>query len=140
MRRAPDVGATGPEAEAFVLAYGEALSRGDGDAVARMWELPALVLADGGAVAVGSAEQVAEFFAGQPAVYAESGIHATRAVSVAVEQLSDELCSADVRWVGLDAEGNRTDHTELSTYVLRRDAGGTLRIQVAITRTSRIPD
>lgn len=133
------MGATGPEAEEFVIEYGTALSAGDGERVASMWEIPALVLSDGSSIAVTSREQVAEFFGVQPAYYAEQGIHATRAVSVAIEQLSDELCSADVRWVGLDAEGRATNHHELSTYVLRRDEAGTVRIQVAITRTSRIP-
>ncbi len=133
------MGATGPEAERFLIAYGDALSAGDGERVAQMWELPALVLSDSGSITVTSPEQVADFFGRQPAHYESSGIFATRAESVAIEQLSDELCTADVRWVGLDAEGRRTNHFELSTYVLRRDAMGDVRIQVAITRTSRIP-
>ena len=134
------MGAGIEEIEQFLLAYGEALGAGDGDAVARLWQVPALVVSDQGSIAVTSSEQVAEFFSRAPAQYHEVGIVATRAEAVAIEQLSDQLCTVDVRWVGIDADGRPTEHRELSTYLLRRDADGTVRVQVAIARPSRIPE
>jgi ketosteroid isomerase-like protein len=133
------VGASAPEIERFLVAYAEAVSAGDGEAVAEMYELPALVLSDDGSIPVTSRDQVVEFFSAAPEQYREVGIVATRAEAVAIEQLSDELCTADVRWLGIDAEGRATNHRELATYLLRRRDDGSVRIQVAISRPSLIP-
>lgn len=133
------MGATVSEIEQFLARYAEALGRGDTAALAQMWEIPALVLADGGSVAVSSRDQVEEFFSTAPDQYHAMGLHGVAAEAVAIEQLSDQLCSADVRWVGLDEQGRPTSYRELSSYVLRRDPTGTVRVQVAMSLPSRIP-
>lgn len=127
------------EIERFLEAYGMAVSAGDGESVAEMWQLPALVLSDEGALAVSTREQVVDFFSQAPAQYRSLGIAATAAEAVAIEHLSDHLCSVNVRWLGIDASGSPTPHRELSSYVLRRGSEGTIRVQVAMSLPSRTP-
>jgi len=133
------VGASNIEVEQFLVAYGDALSAGDGAALAGMYEIPGLVVSDQGSQPVSSPDQVAEFFAVAAAQYAEAGIAGTRPEYVAIEQLSEELCTADVRWIGVDADGRATAHKEYSMYVLRRGDDGAVRIQVAVIRSPEVP-
>ena len=126
--------------ERFLGEYAEALSSADTERIVEMWELPSMVLSDQGALVVDRAEQVTQFFSAAPEQYRAVGIVATAAEHLAVEQLSDRICSADVRWVGLDAHGRPTEHRELSTYLLRLGDDDAIRIQVALQRPSRIPE
>ena len=133
------MGAGVPEIERFLLEYADALAAADGERVADLWELPALVMSDEGTHLVTERREVVEFFSAAATQYREVGIASTRPEHLAVEHLSDRLTSADVRWLGIDAEGRPTEHRELSTYLLRTGEDGRLRIQVAVARPSRIP-
>lgn len=133
------MGATNIEVEQFLVAYGDALSAGDGAALAGMYEIPGLVVSDQGSQPVTSPDQVAEFFAAAAAQYTDSGIVGTRPEYVAIEQLSEQLCSADVRWIGVGADGRPTGYKEYSMYVLRKGDDGVVRIQVAVIRSPEVP-
>ena len=104
-----------------------------------MWELPALVMSDEGTHLVTDRAEVVDFFSAAAAQYRDSGIAATRPEHLAVEHLGERISSADVRWLGIDADGRPTAHRELSTYLLRTGEDGRIRIQVALARPSRIP-
>jgi ketosteroid isomerase-like protein len=133
------VGASNIEVEQFLVAYAEALSAGDGAALAGMYEIPGLVVSDQGGQPVSSPDQVAEFFAAAAAQYHDAGLAGTRPEYVSIEQLSEQLCTADVRWIGIDADGRATGHKEYSMYVLRRGEDGVVRIQVAVIRSPEVP-
>jgi len=133
------VGAGVPEIEQFLLAYADALAAADDERVADMWELPALVMSDDGTHLVTERREVVELSSTAAAQYRDAGITSTRPEHLAVEHLSDRISSADVRWLGVDADGRPTAHRELSTYLLRTGDDGRIRIQVALARPSRIP-
>ena len=133
------MGAPAEDVERFLIAYAEALSAGDGATVATMWEIPGLVVSDEGSIPVTDAEQVDQFFTAALAQCADAGLAGTQPEHVAIEQLTDRLCSADVRWIGIDAEGRATRYKELSTYLLRQAEDGAIRIQVAVVRPNDGP-
>ncbi|CAN5454600.1 hypothetical protein BH10ACT3_BH10ACT3_18600 [soil metagenome] len=133
------MGATAVEVEKFLVAYGDALSAVDGPTIASMYEIPGMVISDQGSVAISSPEQVAEFFTAAAAQYTDAGIAGTRPEYVSIEQLSEQICSADVRWIGVDAEGKATRYKEFASYLLRRSEDGTVRIQVAVIRPNDGP-
>ena len=131
------------DVEQFLVAYGDALSAGDLDALADAYELPGLVMSDQGSQPVTDRQQVVDFFAAARAQYEEQGLAGTRPEHVSIEHLSEQLCTADVRWIGGDADGRATRYKEYSFYVLRQSVGGpddgTLRIQVAVIRPNDVP-
>lgn len=133
------MGATNVEVEAFLVAYGEALSAGDGARIATMWEIPGLVLSDQGSVPVTDTAQAERFFTAAAGHYSDADLAGVRPEYVAIEQVSEQLCSADVRWIGVDAEGRATRYKEFGLYLLRRAGDGTVRIQVAVMRPNDGP-
>jgi len=131
------------DVEQFLVAYGDALSAGDLPAIAAAYEIPALVISDQGSQPVSDRQQVVDFFGTALAQYEQLGLAGTRPEHVSIEHLSEQLCTADVRWIGVDAEGRATKYKEYSFYVLRRTVGGAddglLRIQVAVIRPNDVP-
>jgi hypothetical protein len=114
-----------------------ALTSGDARAVARMWAVPALVMGDVMVQAVGSAEAVELFFAGAKDEYNSRGITDTRAEVQRIEWLTRRMAIVDVRWPYLDAAGVERGE-ESSTYILRRDDSGELKLQAALMRGAKI--
>lgn len=123
--------ATHPSVQVFLDRFGELITAGDGAAVAELWETPAYVLGDTMAKAVVTSEEVARFFGGAKAQYDERGIVDTRAEIRRETWLTDRLVTVEVRWPYLDAEG-RAHGEETSTYVLRVDDRGELRLRAAV--------
>lgn len=119
--------------QAYLDRFARALTAGDGAAIATMWEVPALVLHDEASRGVGSAAEVEGFFATAHEQYNKRGIVDARPVIEREEWLSDRIVSVDVRWPYDDARG-QTMGSESSTYVLRRDDQGELKMRVAIMR------
>ncbi|OJH34017.1 hypothetical protein BON30_45870 [Cystobacter ferrugineus] len=117
----------------FLEEYGRVVVRGDGKQVAERWEVPALVVADAGSRAVGSLEEVAAFFSSAGAQYISRGIVGTHPVLQRLEWVTERLAHVDVRWLYLDQTGAERG-AEQSTYTLRRDDAGRLRILVALLR------
>jgi hypothetical protein len=109
--------------------FAVALTAGDAQAIARMWEVPALVLSDAGVHAVASLNQVESFFAGAKEQYTARGIDEAIPEIESVDWMTDRLVSTRVRWPYLDKAGLEIGE-ESSTYMLRRNDAGELKLQV----------
>ena len=113
--------------------FARAITSGDGAAAAELWATPSLVVSDEQVMAVSSREEVARFFAGAREQYRARGITDTRADVLSIEQLTPRTFLVDVRWPWLDEDG-KEQGDESSSYVLRRDDAGALRLQAAVMR------
>lgn len=109
----------------------EAVTEGNGKAVAKMWAVPALVLGDTMARPVSTLLEVEQFFGGAKEQYNARGISDTRAELVELWWATPRIAIAEVRWPWLDAAGVETGD-EVSSYVFRRDDAGKLKIQAVI--------
>jgi ketosteroid isomerase-like protein len=109
----------------------EAVTEGDGRAVARLWAVPALVLGDTMARPVSDLKEVEQFFGGAKEQYNARGIADTRAEIAELQWPTPRIAIAEVRWPWLDAAGIEKGD-EVSTYVFRRDDAGKLKIQAVI--------
>jgi hypothetical protein len=110
-----------------------AITAGDGEAVAKLYDVPAFVVGDTMAMAIESAEQVATFYGAGKAEYNKRGITDTRADIVDIEKLGEKMFAVQVRWPYLDDKGKEIGG-EKSDYVLRRDDKGKLRIRTVLMR------
>ena len=81
--------------------------------------------------AVTSIDDVRTFFGAAREQYNEHGVTDTRAELVRVEWLTPQIATVEVHWPHLDAKGNEIGG-ERSTYTLRRDEHGALKIRVAV--------
>ena len=86
--------------------------------------------------AVGSQDAVEQFFSGAKDEYNAKGITSTRAELQRIEWLTRRIAVVDVRWPWLDAAGVERGE-ESSTYVLRRDDSGELKLQAALMRGAK---
>jgi len=123
------------EVERLLEALGQAVTAGDGKAVADLWAIPAMVLGDQDARAVSSRGELARFFATAKEEYTAQGIAGTRPDIRNLTWLTRELALVEVRWPWL-TEDRLEKGEETSTYVLRRDESGVLKIQVALLHGS----
>ncbi|HXU79803.1 MAG TPA: hypothetical protein VN914_00280 [Polyangia bacterium] len=108
-----------------------ALTAGDGRAVAAMWETPALVVGDEMLQAVRTAAELEQFFSGAKAQYNKMGIADTRPDIVRLSWATPRIAIAQVRWPYLDAKGEEVGE-ETSTYTLRRNQAGELKLCAAV--------
>jgi len=122
----------------FLDRFARALTAGDAREIASMWAVPALVIGDGALRAVNSLRDVEEFFSGAKDQYNARGITDTRAEIFGLEWVTDRIVVVDVRWPYLDARGNQMGE-EASTYTLRRDDAGNLKLHVALMRGASTP-
>ena len=109
----------------------EAVTEGNGKAVAKMWAVPALVLGDTMARPVSTLLEVEQFFGGAKEQYNARGISDTRAEIVDLRWPTPRIAIAEVRWPWLDSTGIEKGD-EVSTYVFRRGDAGKLRIPAVI--------
>ena len=124
------------EVQGFLDRFAAALTGGDTATVAGMWETPALVLGDEMGQTVESRQEIERFFAGAKEDYNRRGITGTRADIQGLEWATERIAIVTVRWPYLD-DGGRERGEESSTYVLRRDDQGSLRLRVAVMRGMR---
>lgn len=117
--------------QSLLDAMARALTEGRGSDVAKAWETPAYVVSDEGVHPIGSAKEIADFFGGARAQYDERGITGTYAQIENERWLTERIVEVDVRWPYLDDRNEEIGH-EISTYVLRRDDFGAMRIRCAI--------
>ncbi|QSX78470.1 hypothetical protein [Agrilutibacter solisilvae] len=108
-----------------------AVTTGNGDLAAECWAVPALVVGDEHEQAVKTLAEVAEFFAGAREQYNAQGIGDTRPQIQWLEWISPHLALVEVRWPWLDVQGNEAG-AETSTYLLKRDDAGELKLRMAI--------
>lgn len=113
--------------------FARALTAGDGEGVADLWETPAFVIGSGMARAVSARAEVVEFFGGGKEQYNSLGITDTRAEIQRLDWVSEDLVVVDVRWPYLNAQGEEIGE-ERSTYTLLGDAQGQLKIRSVLMR------
>jgi hypothetical protein len=87
---------------------------------------------------LGTLSEVEQFFGGAKDQYNALGIVTTRADIQRLEWLTDRVVLVDVRWPYLDARGNERGE-ESSTYTLRRDDAGELKMQAVVMRGATMP-
>jgi hypothetical protein len=119
------------EVQGLLNQMARALTAGDGAAVARLWDTPAMVLGDNMAQVVSSPDELARFFSGAKEQYNKLGITDTRADIVHLSWPTDRIALVEVRWPYLDANA-REQGAETSTYTLRKDESGQLKLRVAV--------
>jgi hypothetical protein len=119
------------EVRQFLDRLARALTHGDTATVVALWETPALVLGDTLAQSIGSEDELEGFFTGAKQRYNEQGIVDTRGEIVDLRWPTERMVIAEVRWPYLDARGDEVG-SETSTYTLRRDEDGDLRLRVAV--------
>ena len=104
--------------EAFFVRYGEAVSAGDLKAISGCYAVPSIVLSDAGSIPIATREEIEAAFDGAAERYRAQGMVAARPTVVAVENLTEKLVFADVRWDYLDEE-ERSAERNSYRYVLR---------------------
>ena len=119
------------EIQAVLNQLSHALTAGDGRTAAVFWQAPALVLGDDHELAVAAPAEFERFFGGAREHYHQRGITDTHADIVRLEWITGRIALVTVRWPYLDAQGNELGG-ETSTYVLRRDDDGALKLRVAL--------
>ena len=108
-----------------------AVTSGDGKTMAELWETPAFVVGDDQVLTVATAGEIEQFFGGAKEQYNARGITDTRAEIVRLDWPSERLALVEVRWPYLDASGASRGE-ETSTYTLRRNDRGDLKLRVAV--------
>lgn len=129
--KVPVAQAAGEDLQRYFERMARALTAGDGAAIARMWEVPALVVGDQEVHAVGTHKEVEQFFGGAKDQYNARGITDTRPEIAKLEWVTDRIVMVTVRWPYLDSTGEERGE-ETSTYTLRRDDKGELKLRVAV--------
>lgn len=117
----------------FLNRLARALTSGDAHTVATMWAVPALVIGNDRVQAVNSLQEVEQFFSGAKEQYNKRGITDTRPDILRLEWATDRIVVVDVRWPYLNDRGEEKGE-EASTYILRRDDTGNLKLHVALMR------
>jgi len=115
----------------FMDRFGQALTAGDGAAIARMWDVPTLMISNGGTQAVTSAKELEKIFSGAKDQYRARGIDEAVAEVQSVDWLTERVALARVRWPYIDKDGREIGE-ESSTYTLRQADDGALKIQAVI--------
>lgn len=111
----------------------KAVTAGDGETVATLWDTPGFVIGADEVIAVESKEQIAKFFGGAKSDYNDRGITSTRADILDLERVGDRIVIAAVRWPYLTADGKQVG-SESSDYTLRRDDSGALKVRSVLMR------
>lgn len=121
------------EVQEFLNQIARAITAGDGQAVAKLWELPGFVFGVEMAKVIDDRGELAEFFGGAKEQYNAQGITDTRPDIVDEEWIGDSMVIVKVRWPYLDANGREVG-AEASDYTLWRDDRGRLKIRSILMR------
>jgi hypothetical protein len=119
------------EVQVFLDRLAESLTQGDAHTVATMWQTPAFVVGDAEEHLVQAREQVEQFFSGAKQQYNSRGVTNTRADIQCLDWLTDRVALVEVRWPYLDASNSEVGE-ETSTYLLKRDDSGELKLRIAV--------
>lgn len=115
----------------FLDAFGKALTTGDSEKIAEMWETPAFVLGTDVSRTVSNREEVTELFEGARADYNAMGIVDTKPQIIRLDEITDHIVIVRVRWPYLDAQGMERG-AETSTYTLTRASDGEWKFRVTV--------
>jgi hypothetical protein len=120
----------------FLHRFAWALTSGDGRAAATLWALPSLMIGDTMVQAIMDRDELERMFRNARDHYNAAGIKDTRGEIRKVDWISNRVVMVHVRWPHLDASGQERGE-EHSSYLLRRDDHGDLKLHVAITHGDR---
>jgi ketosteroid isomerase-like protein len=115
----------------YLQSFASAITAGDGQAIAAMWETPAFVLGAEMARVIEKPEDVAALFGGAREQYNAIGIVDTKPEIVRLDEINDGLVMVRVHWPWLDDEGRQVG-AETSTYTLARNGDGEWRLRIAV--------
>jgi len=110
-----------------------ALTHGDGQAAAALWQLPGFILGPDLAMAVDRPQTIAQYFGQAQDAYHAQGVERARPLILDEEWIGDRLVIVRVRCPYLDASG-REIGAERADYTLRRDPTGALAIRTVLVR------
>ena len=126
------------QVQGFLDRLARAVTAGDGKTAAALWDVPALVVGDQEARGISSPAEIEQFFGGAKAQYNAQGITDTRAEIQDLRWLTPHIAVVQVRWPWLDSQGVEKGQ-ENSTYILRHDSTGSLRLHVAVMQGASPP-
>jgi hypothetical protein len=130
---------TAEPVQAFLDQLARALTSGDTVRVGTMWCTPAFVIGDEMTKVVANREEIERFFGDAKSEYERQGITDTRAEIQGVQWLSDCIAIVSVRWPWMDASRSEVG-SESSTYVLRKNEAGELKVCVSIAHGEAAPE
>ena len=113
--------------------FSEAMTSGDTQTMATLWQVPAFVIGSGMTRVVQSSQEVEQFFAGSKDMYNERGITGTRAEILDLDWVADNLVTVRVRWPYLGTKGEVLGE-ESSSYTLLMDESGEFKVCVIVMR------
>jgi hypothetical protein len=122
-----------PDVQEFLDRLAWAMTSGNGKAAAGLWAIPAVIMSDATVRTVLDRSELEHVFQQARRHYAERGIIDTHGEIQRVDWLTERTAIVDVRWPQYNSKGNESGE-EWSTYTLRRDDHGMLRLHVAVTR------
>lgn len=111
----------------YLRDYAKALTAGDANTIAQMWEVPAYLMSDGGVKAVGARKEIVDFFSGAKDQYTAQGISEAIPQVQSIDWVTDRMVITRVRWPYINQSGQEIGE-ESSTYTLRRDDKGALKL------------
>lgn len=126
-----DIAGGRAQVQELLEALAIAVTTGNGEGAAECWAVPAFVIGDEHEQAVSTLQAVAQFFSGAREIYNARGIGDTRPELQSLEWIGTHMALVEVRWPWLDAQGEEAG-SETSTYLLKRDASGALKLRVAV--------
>lgn len=111
--------------------FATALTAGDGEKVAELWDVPAFILGDKMEMVVEDLDEISEYMGKGKGHYNQRGIIDTRGDIVHLHWIGEKIALVEVRWPYLN-EGGEEIGAETSTYTLRRDDDGNLKVRIAV--------
>jgi hypothetical protein len=124
------------QVDALLEAVASAVTTGNGRGAAECWAVPAFVVGAGHELVVASLDDVADHFGHAREQYNARGIGDTRPDVQWLEWIGEDLALVEVRWPWLDAQGEEHG-SETSTYLLKRDSSGAMKLRVAVMHDDR---
>jgi hypothetical protein len=121
------------EVQDLLSQVARAVTSGDGQQIAMLWDVPAIIFAADAVTPITSRNQLVSMFAAARDQYNQRGIVDTRADIADEDWIGDRLVVVKVRWPYIDASGREVG-AEASDYTLRRDSAGRLRICAVLMR------
>ncbi|MGE3973573.1 MAG: hypothetical protein AB7F59_03505 [Bdellovibrionales bacterium] len=115
----------------FFDIFKAALTEGDPQVLSQLFATPCFVLGDEMTRVVQSPQEVLEFFGGAKEEYNKMGITETRADIEGTDWITEKIVIVEVRWPHLDKQG-KEHGSEASSYILRLDGNGDLKIQAVV--------
>jgi hypothetical protein len=115
----------------FLEAFALAISEGNGEALAELWETPCFVLSQEFAHTLDDNTEIKEFCAIARDRYGSRGVTHTRPQIVRMDEITDRIVNVRVRWPWLDSDEIEMG-ADVATYTLRLADDGEWRVRIAV--------